>query len=115
VARIDIAVTDVTRSGVALPAATTGVADGHMFLNDGNVIIQVANGDGAGAQVLTIQIPGLVDGLAVTARTVSIPLSSSKSIGPFPQSIYNQTDGKVYIDYPAGEHAHFATNVIRVP
>lgn len=78
--------------------AGTAAADGNSFPNDGKTIIEVRNT--GGETTLTIQTPVTVRGLAVAERTVVIPATTGvKVIGPFPPDIYNQTDGKVYLDW----------------
>lgn len=107
--------TDITRAGVAVPAETAGVAaDGHKFANDGNVFLLVRNASTTTARVLTVQTPGTVDGLAIADLTVSIPATLSRYIGRFPSGIYNQADGMVYVDYPAGNEADLKVQVLRL-
>lgn len=46
---------------------------------------------------MTIKVAKLVDRLAVADRTVAIPVSATRYIGPFTDD-YKQTDGNVYVD-----------------
>jgi hypothetical protein len=115
-ARAEIVPTEAARTGTLLPAETVGVvADGHKFANDGKVILLVRNSDGAAARVLTIQTPGTVDGQAIADRTVSVAFGTSRVIGPFPPSIYNQADGMVYLDYEAADVTDFNVLFLRIP
>ncbi len=86
-------------------AATASVGDS--FPNTGKVMLHVKN---AGSEtVLTIQTPGLVDTLAVAERTVTIAATTGeKLIGPFPTSQYNQTNGRVYLDWSSVTSVTFA-------
>jgi len=116
-ARTTLAVTAVTDSGVQEVAKTTGIADGHMFANDGRTWIEVTN-SGSATRTLTIQTQKTFNGFALADRTVSITDGTTKKIGPFPTDIYNvqagADAGKVYIDYQATFHADFATSVYRL-
>jgi hypothetical protein len=90
-AREVLALQATSRTGLD-PAYTAATADGHAFDNTSEkVIIHVKNG-GAGASVLTIDIPGTVDSQTVTDKTVSVPAGGERIIGPFPRAIYNQNN-----------------------
>jgi hypothetical protein len=88
-------------------AATAPATGGDGFSNDGKTFIHVLN---TGTEkTLTIQTPGTVDGLAISDRTVTIPATTgNKMIGPFQTSIYNQSDGKVYLDWSLETAVTFA-------
>lgn len=110
--RTTVTVQDLSRAGVT-PTFNAGTAtDGDAFINDGRTMIYVLN---TGAETtLTIQTPGTVDGLAVAERTVVVAATTGKSaIGPFPTSMYNQTDGKVYLGWSQVSGITFA--VLRMP
>jgi len=96
-ARTALTVTQVTRAGVALPAAAAN-ADGHSVANDGSVILHIVNGGGAPITV-TIVTPGTVDGLAIADREVIVAASANRLIGPFPREHYNQADGTVHVNF----------------
>mgnify|MGYP005823896815 CR=1 FL=1 len=90
----------ITRAGLA-PAFSAAVADGHSVANDGHVFIEVKNASGS-AVTVTVQTPGMVDGLAIAELQVSVPATNGdKMIGPFPPGIYNQADGTIYVDFSA--------------
>lgn len=77
---------------------TALIADGHKFRNDGQrTRLTVVNG--ATPFTLTIITAVEVDDLAVADRTVNVGANERIELGPFPRSIYNQDDGRVYIDY----------------
>jgi hypothetical protein len=68
-------------------------ADGYAIPGDGRTVVEVKNTNGAGITV-TIDIPGTVDGLAVTDKPVAVALTvGDKIIGPFKPSVYNQVTG----------------------
>ena len=99
-ARTDLTVQVAARTGLT-PAWVAPNVAGNMFLNDGKTFLEVKNASGSPITV-TLNIPALVDGAAVVAPTVSIPATTGdKIIGPFPANIYNQSDGKVYVDFSA--------------
>jgi hypothetical protein len=63
------------------------------------MFLYVKNASGSPITV-TIDTPGLVDGLAIANLTVSVPATTGeRMIGPFPPGIYNQADGNVYVDW----------------
>jgi hypothetical protein len=108
-ARTALTVNTIITSGLADPSATTGTADGHMATNDGNVFLEFNNAN-ASSRIVTIQTPVTVSGFAVADQTITVPGSASRfKAGPFSMGLFNQlsgtTDaGKIYIDYPAGQH-----------
>jgi len=106
-ARTTVSAQTLVRTGITPTYNAATATDGDAFENDGKTFIHVKN---AGSQItLTIQTPGTVDGLAVTDRTVTIPATTGdKMIGPFPTSQYNQSDGKVYLDWSGVTTVTFA-------
>lgn len=107
-ARTELTVTRISRSGVEV-AGVAGTADGHMFKNDGNVLLRIANGD-VSPRTVTIPTPATVKGLTVEDISIAIPASDRVYIGPFPTGLFNQTGadaGKVYVDFEAGQEAQF--------
>ncbi len=97
-ARAEVAVQQIARTGLN-PAYIPAVpADGHKFNNTGREFLHVKNG-AVSPITVTIQTPGLVDGLAVAELTVAVPNAGERMIGPFPTNIYNQAGNMVYVDY----------------
>lgn len=110
-ARGDYAPQVLVRAGV-VPTANAAVADGEGFDNAlGDVIILITNGAGAPITA-TFVTPGTVDGLAITDLPVTVTNGTSKAVGPFPPSIYNQANGQVYVNWSA--HADVTFSVLRV-
>jgi len=97
-ARTTVSAQLAARTGVTPSYNEATETDGDAFLNHGETIIHILNtGD---ETTLTIQTPGTVDGLAIPDREVTIPATTGdKIVGPFPPESYNQSDGKVYIDW----------------
>lgn len=88
-ARTVISVNELTRDGLADPAETAGdVTNGNTAVNDGKTFVRVRNADGTTARTATFVTPGTVDSLAIADRVISVPLSSTVWVGPFPQSFY---------------------------
>lgn len=90
--RIDLPVTEVTRTGVAPAAEIVGDATNfHSFNNDGSVVLLARNSGATVTRTVTLRYTGVVDGQAIVARTVAIPISVSRYIGPFPTDVWGQT------------------------
>jgi hypothetical protein len=78
--------------------ATTAV-DGVSFTNSGREMLLLSNDTGGAVQV-TVQTPAEVDGdLVIGERTFTIGDGEIATIGPFRRSLYNQSDGSVYVDF----------------
>lgn len=91
-ARVTVPVTSITRSGIAPAAETTGdPVNFHSVSNSGRMFLLVRNADGVDPHDVTVHFSQTVDGQAVTARTYTIPLTSSRYIGPFPTVYYGST------------------------
>ena len=98
-ARTALAVQNVTRGGLT-PAYTAANVDGHSIPNSGRELVHVKAG--ATPTTVTIQTPGTIDGMAVADRTVTVPASQERMIGPFPPEIYNQggaSGDQVFVDF----------------
>lgn len=94
-----LAVQTITRAGV-VPTANAAAGGGDKFPNTGVEFLIIKNGD-SGSHTVTIPLPILVDGEAVSSRTVVIAAGVEKVIGPFPTSQYNDTGGFVNLTYDA--------------
>jgi hypothetical protein len=116
-ARTTLTVTAITDAGVALPAATNGTVDGHMFTNDGNTVLEIKN-NGAATRVVTIQLGGAYKGRNFEDQTVSLTTGQTKHVGVFDTSVYNITTGadkaKVYVDFPSGFESEIAVRAFKV-
>lgn len=98
-ARTEITYQQIARTGLEQTYAAAN-ADGNKFSNDGRMFLHVKNGGGAPITV-TIQTPGTVDDLAIADQAVVVTNAEERMIGPFPPTIYNQSDRMVYVDYSA--------------
>ena len=87
--RVDVPVTQITRSGVAPATEVNGDAtNNHSVANDGATWIEVRNSGSTVARTLSAHFLNTVDGVTVDAKTWSIPTSSTRRIGPFPTRLY---------------------------
>ncbi|MEU4169459.1 hypothetical protein AB0F46_21610 [Streptomyces sp. NPDC026665] len=90
--RTAVPVTAITRAGVAAPTETTGdPTNNHAIPNNGRMVLLVRNSGSTVARTITLRLPGITDGQAITPRTVSVPQSSSRYIGPFPTGDYGSS------------------------
>ncbi len=97
--RVDATPLTITRDGAA-PAYVAPTGDQVAFANTGRRFLHVKNASAAPINVTAIT-PGTVDGQAIADRVTAVPAAGERFIGPFPADIYNQGDGKVYIDFSA--------------
>lgn len=91
------AVLQVERAGVAAQAPLT-VTNGNSitFPNDGNVIVQITNGDSAAATATVIST-ATISGEALADRAVAVSAGATVLCGPWPPVLYNDSDGLVTI------------------
>ncbi|WP_331445853.1 hypothetical protein [Streptomyces xanthochromogenes] len=92
-ARVNVPVTLITRAGVAPGSEVAGDAtNGNSVANSsGDVWIEVRNSGSTVARLLSANFANTVDGVTVDAKTWSIPISTSRRIGPFPVKYYGTT------------------------
>lgn len=111
-ARAGLTPQEVSRSGLVHTFVAVDQANGNEFVNDEKTFLYVKNA-GVGSTNVTISTPGTVDGLAISDLVVAVANGVNKLIGPFPKRIYNQGNGKVYVDWSVGTSVTVA--VIRLP
>ncbi|MBI5035569.1 MAG: hypothetical protein HZB51_34185 [Chloroflexi bacterium] len=89
-----------SRSGVDLTAnkATVVVVNNYFMPNDGNTRLHVKNATGSTC-VVTIDTPGTVDSNAIANPTVSVATAKEFLIGPFPKSVYDDSNGRVKFNF----------------
>lgn len=100
-ARADVTSFNAANSkGVASYTPAAANTDGYAFVNNGKRFMLAENSNAA-TRDITVQTPVTVDGLAVSERVITIPVTTGRAqIGPFGPE-YTQVDGKVYIDFSA--------------
>ena len=90
--RVNVPVTQITRTGVAPATEVNGDAtNNHSVVNDGTVWIEVRNSGSTVARVVSARFPNTIDGQTTPAKTWSIPTSATRRIGPFPVRYYSTT------------------------
>lgn len=77
-----------------------GHADGHAVANSGRMFLVIEN-TGAGAHTISVLTPGTVDGLAIADLSITIAAGAIRKVGPFPKSVYDQSDGTLHVDFDA--------------
>lgn len=99
--RLELAVVTVSRNAVIATVTPVLAVDGAQFQNDGQTCLMVDNNTG-GAKVITFLTPGTVgQGPALAIADHAYTIASGpiqRWLGPWPTGIYNQVDGKVYLD-----------------
>ena len=98
--RVALTVQQIDRdtNGLAATYTQPSTTEASIPNNDGRAYIQVKNVSAVTATV-TVQTPGSVGGLAVAEYVATIPITTGDQIvGPFPPSIFNQSDGSVNVD-----------------
>jgi len=101
-----------TLTAVESEAYGGGVADtsaeavdnvnGNDFANDGRTIMVVENGSG-GSLTVTLTLPAgpKTAGESIT-KTLAVDNGDEAHFGPFLPSIFNNADGRVYVDWSSG-------------
>lgn len=91
-ARTAIAVTQSTRAGTTLPAATAGDAtNGHSVPNNGRVVLIIENTGTTSPHDVTFALAEKVDGLTVGPRVESVANGETQVFGPFPPGEYGDS------------------------
>jgi hypothetical protein len=90
--RVDIPVTQITRSGIAPATEVNGdPVNNHSIVNDGTVWLEVRNSGSTVARTVSARFDKTIDGQTTAAKTWSIPTSATRRIGPFPVRYYGTT------------------------
>ena len=115
-ARTVITPTVIDYNGVAQPSVTTGIADGHKFLNGGQDVLVEVSQESGGPLSVTFPTPATVgDGQAVDDTTTAITSGTTQLFGPFRNELYLQSDGYVWISYESESESEFSVRVYRLP
>jgi hypothetical protein len=113
VARVQIPVTSIVKTGVAQPAQTNGDStNNHYFTNDGVTFIEIVSSD-ASSQDITIHTGKTVDGYALANQTITVTAGATKYVGPFTTGTFNQSGTtQVYVDTPVSTTIKFRAYTI---
>ena len=77
------------------PANSVG---GNNFANNGEVMLAVING-GASPSTVTFTTVAKYQGFALTNPAPVVTNGTTRYFGPFDPSVFNQTDGTVWVDF----------------
>lgn len=96
-ARVNLPVQPVVRTGLNPSLTAADDVENHVFDNDGRVFLYVVNGL---VDVDVTVVSGFTRlGLALADVTVTVPANHSRLIGPFPKDVFDQTGtGKVHVN-----------------
>lgn len=95
----DLTVQNIALAGLEDTAAAAEVG-GDDFPNDGNTFLKVINGGGGSINVTAASnYTSPPTGTAQADNVVAVGPGVTALIGPFPQSGFNDGDGKVNINY----------------
>ncbi|MBP7572063.1 MAG: hypothetical protein KBA95_18560 [Acidobacteria bacterium] len=102
-ADVTLTVQDSTRAIATCPNVTDDAtaatsSDTYYFANDGRVVLIV---DAATTATVTIETPGSVAGNAIADTAVALPDGDTYVLGPFPTSVYNDSQGRVKVTVSA--------------
>lgn len=111
--RTVVPVTDVTRAGIFPTEVNADTVNNHECDWGATVILVARNSAATATRTVTLVLPpeATIDGQAPANRTVAVPISTSRYIGPFPQ-IYRTSDGKIHVNV---DHADLRLVALRVP
>ena len=94
----------ITRAGydVTANAVTADAGGTEKWAGTGQELLAVINGSGGSITVTLVGGVGYaVDSQTPTNRTVAVAAGHTALIGPFPESIYNDSSGNVNISWSA--------------
>lgn len=101
-ARIEISVNTLNRDTTGTTIVDTLIpADGLKVKNDGKTFLSFRNID-VGTNDVTVATGQTIDDLAIADLIFTMAIGSASNQvsikGPFPKSVYNQSDGYIYLD-----------------
>ncbi len=97
----DLTVQEIALAGL-VDSAAAAAAGGDDFANDGNTFLKIINGSGGSINVTAASnYTSPPTGTAQSDNVVAVGAGVTALIGPFPQSGFNDDDGKVNITYSA--------------
>ena len=93
-----IAVAAASVDGVAL-SMVAAAGGGDAFPNDGETLFVVTNGGGGSINVTVAPVGKTPQGYTIKDVVVAVAAGATKYLGPFDQSIFNDSTGKVAVTY----------------
>lgn len=115
-ARTDIPVVDSDHGGVDLTTEVSSDAtNDHSFDNpDGRTLLLIRNTNAGSVTVTVLTSKTYGDPpIALEDEAIVVPTGKTYTAGPFSTGIFNQTDGKVYVDVTVATDIKF--RAVRAP
>ncbi len=85
------------RAANSFPEESAAVG-GDEFVNTGSELLIIENGDAA-SMTLTVVTQIMVDGEDLDDKEISVPAGERHLLGPWPENVYNDENGKVQLTY----------------
>lgn len=105
-ARTAFTVVTSAAAGTVIPApAAVDAANGNSFLNSGREMIEITNGAATPITVTIVTNGTYVVGSAIypiADLAVTVVNATSKVLGPFDKTLFNDPDGLVQLDWSSG-------------
>jgi hypothetical protein len=100
--RTAIPIVDLTRAGTAYTPVAADTVNGNYLDTPERCVLFLANGTGSPI-VISIPFNGTFDGLAVSARTISVPANTTLMVGNLygPAHFQGIDVGRLYLDSPS--------------
>lgn len=103
-ARVEVPVKQMSRTGVEGSAQVAGSGEGHFLpFVSGHVFLEVQNADAAATHKITVTPVLTVDGQEVKPIEVTVAKSKTVMIGPWPPAVYQQTNGQFWFSADSAE------------
>lgn len=98
-ANVTVAPQNIVPAGLTvIHTGSLSTSNNYKIRNDGRMFIRIVNGSG-GSVVVTIVTQKQVGGNAVVDRAVTVLTVTEQNIGPFPPSIYNDSNGDIDVSF----------------
>ena len=90
---------NIVQAGLTVSlTGSLSTSNNYIIRNDGKMFLQVVNGSG-GSIVVTIVTQAVLGGNAVADRVVTVLTLTEQLIGPFPPSVFNDSNGDIDVSY----------------
>ena len=92
-ARVEITVTTISRTGVAPGTQHDADATNDHYIadNDGRIFLEIVSSSGSD-QTVTVETPIIQDGLQLDDLVIDVPAGDTILAGPFSTSTFNQRE-----------------------
>lgn len=118
--RVQIAVTEIDRDGVAQPAVTNGDATNDHYITggaDGLTVVEIVSSDGGAQTVEVVPNPAVTaDGLTVNNLSIAVAAGATVFAGPFRTNTFKQnTTNDLYLNPSVSNTLDFRAYRITLP